>query len=334
MSGAGSGSSGDSGAGSGSSSGAAPPPAPPNLVETVSALSRYFKFASDEHADLKRNFDDCTLIIANTRKMLKIEEDRLGSNARDKQLVAVARHALPIFRDSEHIRECKEAASFVDSLGGAQKVLQIKEQFERIQNGKVPVEQQDYEDILRGMSLFVGCLAILQWQDGGKSFVLPVEQRDVSSPSDISLEVVFRACPTHASVLTVNHATASKFLTAVTGLNAKQCFDEVASDDNLQKLFDGSSAGLRQRMGFSKFKQEVIMQSRRAIEQQSGLAHIFATGASSQAGSSNCPLKSLADAAISKAGQSDDDSDDAEIVEVRTREDRDRVGRANAIELE
>lgn len=243
----------------------------------------------------------------------------------DMQAMDASCHAANVFSGVKHALECKESHELIETIGGVDKLRQLKNKYDAFKERKLDPNQLDYNDVLSRLSIFEGSLVLMAWDNGAVSFLRTSKQGpDARSPSDISFEVVFCVDKKRAAFITFSFDTAKAFVTPVSGKNVKELFTQMSHESNIKILFDSKNK-LLSKMSLSKYSQSLIQQTRDAIEGVPGLAGSIDKCPNSETVCSG--LDRLANTALG-------DDEDCQIVGSMTLEDRNHIGWLNAISVD
>jgi len=289
----------------------------------------------------------------------KATEDKLGTQTVMKRSLASV--AMGVFDSIEHVKRCRMAHSFLESLGGIEKVNEINDQYDKITNKKLNPELMEYDDIITGLGAHIGALACMTWPHGGKSLVMYSEQPKVG---DIHYDTSFKRTDIYFEVLSdpipktlvgwtrchVSLDTMKSQSTVITGLNVQSFFDGFCTEDNLRILYDCYKTSARttawgaghRLMFFESYHSAAVQKTCNAIQKQPGLRGILNTCTPPMSLSNKhdkeqmdeSSLKPLGDVEARRSSTAGDDSDDEPVfVASKTRKQRDDEGRANAIDI-
>tara|TARA_B110001452_G_scaffold201956_1_gene172027 strand:- start:4837 stop:5811 length:975 start_codon:yes stop_codon:yes gene_type:complete len=257
----------------------------------------------------------------------------------------LARRASDVFKDPDHLKAARASYDFVMSIGGIDKLEEYKKKSEAIQDRKLDDSLLEYTEVLDKYKMVIGSVIMMVWSCGSKSFVRVVDRfSDSNLSTSICVQLLVNSKEGKAMYTIVPIVTVNAHCTIATGANLQKLFDDVCEGDNIKKLYElhVDNTPLRSRYSEHDFARAVVQQSRDGIEESPGLTRILARCGSSDPAMSNkqgkmpmdaSSLKKLADAA-SQAKASDESDDEPTFVQERTREDRDRQGRLEAICLE
>jgi hypothetical protein len=257
----------------------------------------------------------------------------------------LARRASDVFKDPDHLKAAKASHDFVASIGGIDKIEEYKKKSEAIKDRKVDDVLLNYDEVLSKYKMNTGSVIMMVWSCGSKSFVRVEDQfSDSKSSTSICVRLLVSAKNNKAVYTTVHINIINQYCIVVTGANLQKLFDEVCNADNIKKLYalHLENCPARYRYDEHDFARAVVQKSRDGIEESPGLTKILAPCGNADSSMSkkqgkmpmdaSC-LKKLADAA-SKAMAADESDDEPVFLAQRSRDERDRQGRLEAICLE
>ena len=263
----------------------------------------------------------------------------MGGPTRWGEKKHLARTALEVFTNSDHLKRSKDAHDLVSSIGGLDELGKLVEKAQKIKDRKVDPEMLEYDDVLAGMSLGVNSIGVMGWDDGGKSFVkIRKQYSDDQKSTDICFTcLVGVAGRSWTTPLDLPRETMLRCFQLAKGDNVQRLFNEVCESSNMDILYKTNLADHHVCTPIQKheFVRIVTQQTRDGINKCAGLSNILsecerATGSAMSKRDGKRPM-----AAPGSVDDDDDDDDDDEPVFTKevTREQRDEKGYENAIIL-
>ena len=172
--------------------------------------------------------------------MTKVTNAGLQASDRDTA-TSLARRASEVFTDPDHLKSARTSYEFVMSIGGIDKVDELKKKSDAIQDRKLDDSLLEYSEVLNKYKMTIGSVIMMVWSCGSKSFVRVVDQFDCSNPkhsTSIYLRLLVHAKDGHAMYIVVPITTINQHCTVATGANLQELFDKVCDGDNIKKLYD------------------------------------------------------------------------------------------------
>lgn len=271
----------------------------------------------------KRKMEDINLLISRNRNWLKDAHvalcESIDGDVRLRQACVEFSHA---FTSSEHVLRCTRSYEFVQELGGMEKIKQLKQRYAEFKERKLEPDELDYDTLLSSLFIFDGSIVALKSQRGGYIRIArtTTQASDATNPSDITFQT--RTGEPERNI-TLSFDTAKARIEPINAKNVVEIFDKITDDANITRAFKSDIGKDQTRKGrwcLSLYTDVFVKQARDFIEKTPGLAGIIDKRPTSE----------------TDATAEDDmgDDDDVQVVSVSTREDRDRIGRLNAISLE
>lgn len=262
-----------------------------------------------------------------------------------KELIRTAEQ---VFTDAEHIKRAKAAHDMVSSIGGLDELGKLVEKAEAIKNRKVDPEMLDYEEVLASMSIGVGSIGLMTWDDGGKSFIKITDQfNGITSSTTICFTFLVHCRSGKSLFMSLSKDLLARTFVLVKGDNAQKLFDDVCSPSNIDALYKTHTSATPPRLRYLKheFTRVVTQESRDGINQCPGLSNLLnecerASAAAAAAASKRDGKRTMSAAeyqhftqATAPSGPADDDDDEPVFTHTVTRAQRDKKGFENAIVL-
>jgi len=260
----------------------------------------------------------------------------------------LARRASEVFDDPKHLKSARVSYDFVMSIGGIDKLDEYKKKSDAIQDRKLDDSLLEYTEVLDKYKMGIGSVIMMVWSCGSKSFVRVVEQLSDSTLSTlIRLRILVNSKDGKAMHTVVPITIINQNCVVASGANLQKLFDQVCEGDNIKKLYDlhVETTQIRSRYPEHEFSRAVVQKSRDGIEESPGLTNIIVPCGSLNPSMSNqqgnmpidaSSLKMLAAASQAMVDDESDDESDEEpmFLKERTREERDRQGKLDAIFIE
>lgn len=255
------------------------------------------------------------------------------------------RTAEQVFIDANHVKRAKAAHDMVSSIGGLDELGKLVEKVEAIKNRKVDPEMLDYEDVLASMSIAVGSIGLVTWDDGGKTFIKITEQfNGITSSTTICFTFLVRCRSGKSLFMSLSKDLLARTFVLVKWDNAQKLFDEVCSPSNVESLYKMHTSAAPPRLRYLKheFTRVVTQESRDGINECPGLSNLLnkCERASVAAASKRDGKRTMSAADYQRfnqgtapSGSADDDDDEPVFIQTVTRDQRDKEGFENAIVL-
>ena len=296
--------------------------------------------------------DIMTARQAQTRYQKQTQAERAKVNAavgyeqanEKRQLIRAAEQ---VFIDANHIKRAKAAHDMVSSIGGLNELGKLVEKAEAIKNRKVDPEMLDYEDVLASMSIGVGSIGLMTWDDGGKSFIKITDQfNGITSSTTICFTCLVHCRSGKSLFMSLSKDLFARTFVLVKWDNARKLFDEVCSPSNIDALYKTHTSATPPHLRYLKheFTRVMTQESRDGIKECPGLSNLLneceRASATAAAAASKRDGKSTMSAAeyqhftqaTAPSGSADDD-DEPVFTHTVTRAQRDKKGFENAIVL-